>query len=386
MTGAAPQPGGLPLAGVTVVACEQAVAAPFATRQLADLGARVIKVERPGGGDFARGYDATVRGQSSHFVWLNRSKESVVLDLKQGTDREALARLVATADVFIQNFAPGVAERLGFGAEALRARHPRLVVCSISGYGTGGDLQDAKAYDALIQAETGLISITGSDDQPAKAGIPVADIAAGMYAFSAILAALYARERTGDGARLDVSLFDSLVEWMGYPLYYTLYGGTSPSRSGTSHAAIAPYGVFSAGDGTQFLLSVQNEAEWHAFCEVVVGDPCLAVDERFASVPLRVERRDELHVEIDAALAGLDGEQFRERLALARIAHARVRDIQDLAEHPQLVQRGRWTEVQTPAGPVRALLPAITWHGVEPRMDPVPAVGAHTEALRSLSE
>ena len=298
---------GLPLEGVTVVSCEQAVAAPLASRQLADLGARVIKIERPGGGDFARRYDRTVRGLSSHFVWLNRSKESVTLDLKDDDDRTSLLRLIDGADVFLQNYGPGAAERLGLGAEQLRRTRPELICCSVSGYGTSGPLRDAKAYDLLVQAETGLVSITGTEDAPAKSGIPAADIAAGMYAFSAVLAALYHRSVTGEGATLHVNLFDSLLEWMGYPLYYTRYGGRQPRRAGTSHAAIAPYGTYRAGDGTAVVLSVQNEGEWLRFCEVVLQRPDLATAAEFATQSDRVAHRSALDAEIDAALVDLDG-------------------------------------------------------------------------------
>ena len=369
----------LPLDGVLVVACEQAVAAPFATRQLADLGARVIKVERPGRGDFARDYDATVRGLSSHFVWLNRSKESVALDLT--TDAEVVLRLLAHADVFVQNFAPGAAERLGLGAAALRERFPRLITCSISGYGPDGPYRDAKAYDLLIQSEAGLVSVTGTAAEPAKAGIPAADIGAGMYAFAGILTALYDRERTGAGTHVEISLFDALVEWMGFPLYYTAGGGTPPPRTGTSHAAIAPYGTFRAGDGTEVVLGIQNEREWAAFCAVVLQRPDLTADDRFASGAARVAHRGALLTEIDAVFAGLTGAQVQDRLATARIAHAQQREVAQVLAHPQLAARGRWTEVGSPAGPIPALLPPITLPGRVPRMDPVPAVGEHTAAV-----
>ena len=376
---------GLPLAGIVVVACEQAVAAPFATRQLAELGARVIKVERPGDGDFARAYDETVHGMSSHFVWLNRSKESIALDLK--ADRETVQRLVARADVFVQNFAPGAAERLGLGAEALRAAHPRLITCSISGYGPDGPYRDAKAYDLLIQSEAGLVAVTGSEDEPAKSGIPAADIGAGMYAFSGILAALYERERTGVGTHVEVSLFDALVEWMGFPLYYTQGSGRAPRRSGTSHAAIAPYGTFRAGDGTEVVVGIQNEREWAAFCDVVLRRPELAADPRFATGRLRLENRPALHAEIDAVFAGCTGDEVLERLAAGRIAHARRREVAEVLEHPQLLARDRWTEVGSPVGPVPALLPPLALGGHAPRMDPIPAVGEHTAAiLRWLDE
>jgi itaconate CoA-transferase len=375
----------LPLAGIVVVACEQAVAAPFATRQLAELGARVIKVERPGDGDFARAYDETVRGMSSHFVWLNRSKESIALDLK--ADRATMQLLVAKADVFVQNFAPGAAERLGLGAEALRAAHPRLITCSISGYGPDGPYRDAKAYDLLIQSEAGLVAVTGSEEAPAKSGIPAADIGAGMYAFSGILAALYERERTGVGTHVEVSLFDALVEWMGFPLYYTQGSGRPPRRSGTSHAAIAPYGTFRAGDDTEVVVGIQNEREWAAFCEVVLRRPELAGDPRFATGAGRLENRQALHAEIDAVLRGCTGAEVLERLAAGRIAHARRREVAEVLEHPQLLARDRWTEVGSPAGPVPALLPPLALGGHAPRMDPIPAVGEHTDAiLRWLDE
>ncbi|GAA1907920.1 CaiB/BaiF CoA-transferase family protein [Nocardioides lentus] len=372
---------GLPLEGITVVSCEQAVAAPLATRQLADLGARVIKVERPGSGDFARAYDETVRGMSSHFVWLNRSKESLTLDLKNPEAVRVMEELLRDADVFVQNFAPGAAERLGLGAERLRDLNPRLVTCSISGYGSAGPYRDAKAYDLLIQSETGLVSVTGTEDVPAKSGIPAADIGAGMYAFSGILAALYERERTGVGTDVEVSLFDSLVEWMGYPLYYAAYGGTPPRRTGTSHAAIAPYGTYAAGDGTEYVLSIQNEREWAAFCEVVLGDPAIATDPRFDTGSRRVAHRDELDAEIAARLAPLSGEEMGERLDRGRIANARRRELAEVLEHPQLSSRDRWRDVGTPVGEIRAVLPAIGLAGREARMDPVPGVGEHSAAI-----
>ena len=371
----------LPLADITVVACEQAVAAPLATRQLADLGARVIKVERPGTGDFARGYDETVRGMSSHFVWLNRSKESVTLDLKHPEAAEVMERLIGRADVFIQNFAPGAAERLGLGAEQLRSRQTRLITRSISGYGDQGPYRDAKAYDLLIQAEAGLLSVTGSEDAPAKTGIPTADISAGMYAFSGILAALYERGRTGLGSAEEISLLDSLVEWMGYPFYYTEYGGTPPVRAGTSHAAIAPYGTFVAGDGTEIVLAVQNEREWVSFCRTVLGRPGLATDERFRNGSQRVANRRALEEHITEVLAGLTGEQLEQRLADARIAHARQRGVAELSKHPQLLARDRLTEVPSPVGPLTAVRPAIGLPGRAARMDPVPGLGEHTDAV-----
>jgi itaconate CoA-transferase len=373
---------GLPLSGVLVVACEQAVAAPFATRQLAELGARVIKVERPGSGDFARDYDETVNGMSSHFVWLNRSKESIALDLKADAMIDGggvMAALLERADVFVQNFAPGAAERLGLGHETLRARHPRLVTCSISGYGPDGPYRDAKAYDLLIQAETGVLAVTGSPEEPAKAGIPAADIGAGMYAFSGILAALYAREHTGEGRHVEVSLFDALVEWMGFPLLYTAGSGVAPKRAGTSHAAIAPYGAFAVGDGSEVVIGIQNEREWGAFCADVLRRPELATDARFDTSARRLANRPALHAEIDAVFAQLTGAEVIERLDGARIANARRREVADVLTHPQLAARDRWTEVGSPVGPLRALRPPLA----PAELGPIPAVGEHTEAILS---
>jgi len=373
----------LPLDGVLVVSCEQAVAAPLATRQLADLGARVIKIERPGVGDFARDYDETVLGQSSHFVWLNRSKESLALDLKVPDSLQTLLELIDRADVFVQNFAPGAAERLGLGPAALRERNSRLITCSISGYGTSGPYRDAKAYDLLIQSETGLVSVTGSADQPAKSGIPAADIGAGMYAFSGILAALYDRTHTGVGVDLDISLFDALIEWMGYPMYYTEYGGHAPERTGTSHAAIAPYGAFTTGEGHEIVLSVQNDREWCSFCATVLGQPELATDARFATTSLRVSNRKALHDEIDAVFGVLTVDAVEQRLVEGRIAHARRRTVPEVITHPQLSARARRTQVGSPAGEINATLPVITFPGRPPRMDPIPAVGEHNDAILS---
>ncbi|WP_300008297.1 CaiB/BaiF CoA-transferase family protein [Pseudonocardia sp.] len=371
----------LPLDGITVVSCEQAVAAPMATRHLADLGARVIKIERPGTGDFARDYDETVQGMSSHFVWLNRSKESVALDLKAPGAVESVLRLLERADVFVQNFAPGAAERLGLGTEALRARFPRLVTCSISGYGSSGPYRDAKAYDLLIQSETGLVAVTGTEDEAAKSGIPAADIGAGMYAFSGILAALYERERTGEGTDVEVSLFDALVEWMGYPLYYAGYGGTAPARTGTHHAAIAPYGTFVAGDGTEVVLAIQNEREWARFCERVLLRADLAADARFSTGARRVAHRPDLHAEIAKVLDGLTGEEVTRRLEDADVAYARRRGLQEVLDHPQLAARDRWRTVDSPVGPLRAVLPPISFAGRTARMDRVPALGEHTDVV-----
>ncbi|MEV6229890.1 CaiB/BaiF CoA-transferase family protein [Saccharopolyspora shandongensis] len=370
----------LPLEGVTVVSLEQAVAAPFATRQLADLGARVIKVERPTG-DFARGYDTSVKGLASHFVWLNRNKESIALDLKELADRLIMDKLLSTADVFVQNLAPGAAARLGFGAAELTAKHPRLIVCDLSGYGSSGPYRDKKAYDLLIQCETGLVSITGSEAEPAKTGISTADIAGGMYAYSGVLTALYERERTGKGTAFEVSLFDALGEWMGFPYYYAEYGGTAPKRAGARHAAIAPYGPFAAGDGAQVFLGVQNEREWVKFCEQVLGRPELAADPRFDANPKRVENVAELKAVVEAVFAKLSSADIEARLEEVGIANARMRTMAEFAEHPQLAARDRWREVDSPAGPLRTLLPPVTVAGREPRMDPIPEVGQHTSAI-----
>jgi itaconate CoA-transferase len=371
----------LPLEGITVVSLEQAVAAPFATRQLADLGARVIKVERPQAGDFARGYDRTVKGLSSHFVWLNRSKESLTLDLKQDGAKEVLARLIERSDVFVQNLAPGATGRLGFGAESLQERHPALVVCDVSGYGSSGPFRDKKAYDLLVQCEAGLVSITGTPETPSKVGVSIADIACGMYAYSGILTALLRRERTGEGAAIEVSLFEALAEWMGFPAYYAMYGGKEPPRTGASHAAIAPYGPFECGDGEVIFLGIQNEREWERFCEVVLERSALAQDERFASNSERVENRDDLHQDIEAILRTFSSREVLERLEEAKIANARMRTVRGLLEHPQLEARDRWTEVGSSVGPLRALLPPATIDGIEPLMGPIPSVGEHTEKI-----
>jgi itaconate CoA-transferase len=371
----------LPLSGVTVVALEQAVAGPFATRQLADLGARVIKIERPGTGDFARHYDETVRGMSSHFVWLNRSKESLSLDLKHPQATDIMHRLLARADIFVQNLVPGACERLGLGVETLRARYPRLIICSISGYGSTGPYRDKKAYDLLVQCETGLVSITGTPEAPAKAGISVADIAAGMYAYSGVLTALYQRERTGLGTAIEVSLFEALGEWMGYPAYFTAYGGHEPPRAGASHATIAPYGPFRCAGGHEVNLAVQNEREWQRFCAQVLERPELATDPRFHVNSQRMAHRDDLHAIVEAAFAQLAADEVVSRLDRAQIANARMNSVHEFWEHPQLAARQRWRTVESPAGPLQALIPPVTQAGVEPRMDAVPAVGEHTESL-----
>jgi itaconate CoA-transferase len=377
----------LPLEGITVVALEQAVAAPFATRQLADLGARVIKVERPGVGDFARSYDETVKGMASHFVWLNRSKESLALNLKEDEAKEALHRLIAEADVFIQNLAPGGAARLGFGVEDLREKHPRLIYCGVSGYGSTGPYRHKKAYDLLVQCEVGLVSITGTPETPSKVGISAADIAAGMYAYSGILAALLRRERTGEGATLDVSMLESLGEWMGFPAYFSLYGGEEPKRSGASHAAIAPYGPFECGDGEIIFLGIQNEREWARFGEEVLERPEMVEDERFASNSERVANRAELHAEIEGIFSRLTEEQAIERLEGAGIANARMRTVGQFLDHPQLEAHDRWREVGSPVGPLRALVPPATLAGTEPALKPIPGIGEHTvEILSALGD
>ena len=370
----------LPLDGIIVVAVEQAVAAPFATRQLADLGARIIKIERPGVGDFARGYDATVNGMASHFVWLNRSKQSLTLDLKQPEAIEVLRRLLGRADVFIHNLAPGAMARLGFASADVRRAHPRLIVCEVSGYGSDGPYRDKKAYDLLVQSETGVLSITGTEAEPAKVGISVADISAGMYAFSSVLAALLRRERTGDGSALEVSLFDSLAEWMSYPVYYS-YGGAPPPRSGARHAVIAPYGPYTAGDGRVVYLGLQNEREWARFCAEVLQRPAMAADARFSSNPKRVEHRAELDAAITAAFSGLTAEQVIARLDAAQIANARMNTVQELIDHPQLAARNRWRSVGSAAGPVRMLVPPFTFEGMDIPMSAIPSVGEHTDAI-----
>jgi itaconate CoA-transferase len=373
----------LPLRGLLVVALEQAVAAPFATRQLADLGARVIKVERRGAGDFARGYDRSVQGQSSYFVWLNRGKESLELDVKDPADLAVLTALLERADVFVQNLAPGAAERLGLGAPALRARHPELITCSVSGYGDQGPYRGKKAYDLLVQCEAGLLSVTGGPDAPAKAGISVADIAAGMYAFSGILTALYERERTGRGTSVEVSMLEALGEWMSQPVNFTVYGHHPAQRTGARHTSISPYGPYTVAGGGQVFIGIQNEREWAVLCQRILGRPELIADERFATNPDRVAHDPELTVIIEAALAGLPADRLTGLLDEAGIANARLRTPQEFAGHPQLAARDRWREVGTPGGPVRALLPPVTVPGREPLMGPVPALGQHNAAIRA---
>ena len=368
----------LPLSGITVVTLEHAIAAPFCTRQLADQGARVIKIERPGVGDFARAYDNRVLGQSSHFVWTNRSKESLTLDLKHALAPEVLAKLLAHADVLVQNLAPGAAARLGLSYEALQAAHPKLIVCDISGYGEDGPYRDKKAYDLLIQSESGFVSITGSPDEPAKAGCSIADISAGMYAYSNILTALIERGRTGRGKHIDVSMLESMVEWMGFPMYYAYNGATPPPRAGAAHATIYPYGPFVAGDGKTVMLGLQNDREWLIFCQQVLQQPALAADARFSTNALRTAAREPLRALIALAFSSMTAEQVVAKLDQAGIANAQVNTLADVWAHPQLQARSRWTDINTPAGPVPALLPPGC---NEARMDAVPALGEHSLAI-----
>ncbi|MFC0602501.1 CaiB/BaiF CoA transferase family protein [Streptomyces palmae] len=371
-----------PLHGVTVVALEQAVAAPYATRQLADLGARVIKVERPGG-DFARDYDHAVKGMSAYFVWVNRGKESVVLDLREEADRSLLDALLAAADVFVQNLRPGACERLGLGARTLRERHPALITCEITGYGSTGPYRDKKAYDLLVQCETGLVSVTGDPAAPARAGISIADIAGGMYAYSGILTALYERERTGRGTALAVSLLDALGEWMGHPLYTQVHGGAPVARSGARHPSISPYGPYRCGDGARVFLSVQNDREWVALCERVLRRPDLVRDPRFAENPLRHAHDEELTAVLEGCFGAHTADGLSALLDGVGIANARLRTVGEFAAHPQLAARDRWREFGSPVGPLRGLLPPVEVYGREAPMRPVPALGEHTEAIRA---
>jgi len=373
-----------PLSGITVVTLEHAIAAPFATRQLADLGARVVKIERPGVGDFARGYDERVRGLASHFVWTNRSKESLTLDVKHPKAQAILKTLIREqADIVVQNLAPGASARLGLSYAALSQDKPGIIVCDISGYGDNGPYRDKKAYDLLIQSESGLVSITGTEQEPSKAGPSIADIAAGMYAYSNILAALMHRQQTGRGQHLDISMLESLGEWMNYPLYYAFEGASPPPRTGASHATIYPYGPFPAGDGKTVMLGLQNEREWSVFCEKVLLQPQLLTDERFSSNSKRSAARTELRALIVDAFSKLTAEEVVQRLDDAQIANARVNDMHDVWKHPQLQARKRWREVESPAGPIPALLPPGSWEEGEPRMDGVPALGQHTDAILS---
>jgi crotonobetainyl-CoA:carnitine CoA-transferase CaiB-like acyl-CoA transferase len=372
---------GLPLSGITVVSLEQAIAAPLASRHLADWGARVIKIERPETGDFCRDYDAVMNGMSSQFVWTNRSKESLALDLKSPEGREALAALLPRADVFIQNLAPGAATRLALDAATLTKRFPRLIACDISGYGSGGPYANKKAYDLLVQCEAGFLSINGTEEQPAKCGIAVADIATGMYVLNGILMALFNRERTGEGMAFEVSLFDSMSEWMSYPAFYTEGAGKPLRRTGTRHATIAPYGPFKTGDGRVVFFGIQNEREWAALCAQVLGDAALASDPRFNSNPQRLQNRDALEALIEQRFAPLTSEGVLERLDQAAIANAHMNTVEAFLEHPQLHERQRVRKVGSPHGPVTGFLPAVTIPGTAPVMGPVPAVGEHTGAI-----
>lgn len=371
----------LPLAGVVVVAAEQAVAAPFATRHLADLGARVIKIERPEHGDFARAYDTAVNGMASHFVWLNRAKESVTLNIKSPAAASILDRLLSRADVFLQNLAPGAAERAGLGSETLRHKYPRLIVCEISGYGSSGPYRSRKAYDLLIQSEAGLLSITGTEETPSKVGISIADIAGGMYAFSAVLTALILRQKTNEGTRIEVSLLEALGEWMGYAAYYTGYSGSALPRTGASHAAIAPYGPFHSGDQQSVCLAVQNEREWRNFCEVVLERPELLTDARFTCNADRVKHRCALEGLIDEVFKRLTADELTARFEQAQIAYSRMNTVQEFLQHPQLRARRRWRTVESPVGPLRALIPPATLDGLDPVMGAVPTIGQHTRDI-----
>ena len=370
-----------PLQGITVVSLEQAIAAPYASRHLADLGARVIKLERPGVGDFARGYDARVEGLSSHFVWTNRSKESLTLDIKDPRGLDVARRLLTSADVFLQNLAPGATARAGLGAEELQRANPGLIVCDISGYGVGGPYESMKAYDLMVQAEAGLLSVTGSPDDVAKVGISVSDIAAGMYAYSSILAALLERGRTGRGTHLDVSMLEATVEWMGFPLYYAYDGAEPPPRAGAAHATIYPYGPFAAGDGKTVMLGLQNEREWQQFCHKVLLQPDLASNPSFNANARRSENRSELRTIIVQAFARMSADEVIARLDGAAIANAHVNDMAGVWAHPQLAARARWREVDSPAGKLPALLPPGRNTAFEPRMDAVPDLGEHTDRL-----
>ncbi|MEO9189486.1 MAG: CaiB/BaiF CoA-transferase family protein [Acetobacteraceae bacterium] len=368
------------LDGIRVVSLEHAVAAPLCTRHLADLGAEVVKIERPGEGDFARSYDSFVHGISSFVVWLNRGKRSVTLDIKQRAAREILDRLIARADVLVQNLAPGAAARLGLTHAALSPGNPRLIVCDISGYGVGGPFGDKKAYDLLIQAESGLISVTGTPEQPSRVGISAADIATGMYAQSAILAALLRRERNGQGANVTIAMLDALAEWMTYPMYRTVYGDSPLPRQALNHPALAPYGAHRTKDG-QVIFGLQNEREWAVFCTKVMGLPDWATDPRYCNNSARREHREELTAEIEAFFTDKTSLDIVALLDAAGIANGRLNDTRDLWDHPQLAARDRWRDIASPVGPLRALLPAVTFTDTEAAMGEVPALGQHTDAV-----
>lgn len=371
----------LPLQGITVVAIEQAIAVPFATRQLADLGARVIKIERIGSGDFARHYDTTVNGMSSHFVWCNRSKESLTLNLKAPDSGQIFDKLLEKADVFIQNLAPGAMDRMGYGNEVLKKKYPELIICNLSGYGSTGSYKDKKAYDLLVQCEAGLVSVTGTEETPSKVGISAADIAAGMYMYSGILTALLNRNQTGKGTVIEVSMLEALGEWMGYPAYYAAYGGSEPKRSGASHATIYPYGPFESGDNKTVFIGLQNEREWVRFCENVLEKPELAEDDRFENNSKRAAHREELKSLIEDEFKSLSSEDIINRLESAKIANARLNTMKDFFNHPQLKERGRWEEISSPVGQIQALRPPVTAEGIDVVMGAVPDLGEHTESI-----
>ena len=373
--------GPLPLEGITVVSLEHAIAAPFCTRQLADMGARVIKIERPGVGDFARKYDERTRGMASHFVWTNRSKESLTLDLKHADAGPVLEQLLAQADVLVQNLAPGAAARMGLSFDALHAKFPKLIVCDISGYGEGGPYEKKKAYDLLIQSESGFVSVTGSAEEPSKAGCSIADISAGSYAYSSILNALLLRHKTGLGSHLDVSMLESMVEWMSFPMYYAFEGAAPPPRAGASHATIYPYGPFPVGDGNTIMLGLQNEREWVIFCEKVIEQKALAIDPEFDNNTKRTANRARLRAVIVELFSKMTIAQVEQKLEEAQIANARVNEMKDVWAHPQLKARNRWTEVQSPVGLLPALLPPATNNQFDARMDPIPGIGEHTRAI-----
>lgn len=372
-----------PLDGVKVISFEHAIAAPFCTRQLAELGARVIKIERPVVGDFARQYDTRVNGLSSHFVWTNRSKESLTVNLKTDEGIEIINKLLIEADVFIQNLAPGAADRMGFSFEELHKKHPKLIVCDITGYGQGGPYEQKKAYDLLIQSEGGFLSVTGGSEQNqiAKAGCSIADIAAGMYAYSSILSALIHRDKTGSGSYIDVSMLESLVEWMGYPMYYAYEEQLPPPRTGASHATIYPYGPFPIGDGNIIMLGLQNEREWQSFCNGVLNAPELVKDPRFITNYLRVENRKDLQEIIIDSFSKLNLKEVMDRLEKAAIANAQVNKMKDVWEHQQLAARNRWTKVDTTEGEISALLPPATNSSFDARIGPVPGLGQHTDLI-----
>lgn len=369
------------MAGIRVIALEQAVAGPLCTRHLADLGADVIKIERPDGGDFARRYDTAVMGESSYFVWLNRNKRSLTLNVKHPSAREILHRLLQDADVFVQNFGPGAVDRLGLGSAELRQRYPRLVICNVSGYGAGGPYETKKAFDLLLQGETGVIATTGTDDQLAKLGISVGDIGAGVYGAMGVLAALFERSGTGQGKIVESSLFDALAEWMGFPAYYTLYTGNPPARAGTRHATVVPYGSYRCGDGQLVLFAVQTDAQWSAFCRIVCEHPEWERDPRFDSSANRRVNRATLEPMIEEAFTSFTRAMITERLETADIPYGDLNEISQFLEHPQLSARDRWREVGSPVGPLKAILPPFILEGFEPRMDPIPAVGEQTDEV-----